>query len=265
MDTSKFMLGWAVLHRDSMRAAGPSLAKAVAFTVDEAKRNTPFAKIARIDARLGVTASPGLLKSGKPSKDKKRQREVLHIPKQSVAVRTILARLNPKSRVNRMEDRRHWYRRASFSPGEGKAGFWAKVQAKATRMVKAAHSSTHFLQISWNPILLRLAGMVPPEYRAKFLKASGGGANSRMIADFGSAHLATNKDGASLEVYNDTGGRPKFRHIAARQRYYARLVMAPVFQRAIDSQFQKQLAEAMRRGLVQNEMQLHGLGFVTKG
>jgi hypothetical protein len=54
--------------------------------------------------------------------------------------------------------------RLTFSPGEGEAAFWDKIEEVAKRMVKSRHSSTHFFQASWTAVIKKLFPFVPRPY-----------------------------------------------------------------------------------------------------
>ena len=81
-------------------------------------------------------------------------------------------------------------------------------------MVKARHSSTHFLQISWNPILAQLADIVPANYRGKFIKAAGNAYGKKSL-DSGSAVLIIEDDPDVAELLAATLRRVGYRTVIA--------------------------------------------------
>lgn len=124
------------------------------------QKDTPFVATTRMDAELNVSFSPGILNNGKPSRDKKRQAEVIHFQNNepdamdedqsrvNTAERIVLARLHPGSDYNQ-ETGGHWaLPMPSFGSGRRDRGalFWKFVKDAAERMVRARHSSGHFLQ-----------------------------------------------------------------------------------------------------------------------
>lgn len=121
------------------------------------KTLTPFVPMERIDTELGVISTPVLSTRGKrkglPLKSGKKN---VSVPDQSLATKIVLARLHPGSKFNRLTKGRWALDRATFSPGAGKVGFWAKIKQVATRMVSARHSSTHFLQSGWAAVYRKL-------------------------------------------------------------------------------------------------------------
>lgn len=121
------------------------------------KALTPFVTLERIDTELGVISTPILSTRGKrKGLPLKSGRKSIAVPDQSVAMKIVLARLHPGSKYNQSTRQRWALDRATFSPGGGKAGFWAKVKEVATRMVSARHSSTHFLQAGWATVYQKL-------------------------------------------------------------------------------------------------------------
>jgi len=171
-----------------------------------AKTLTPYVEQETIDTELGVISTPVLAsrgpRKGLPLKSGKKNIEV---PEQSLAIKIVLARLHPGSNYNQLTRQRWALDRATFSPGMGNAGFWAKVQLVAQRMVSARHSSTHFLQAGWKGVYRRLTefryvrGLVEENFIDVDVTAS------TVFDDMGSATLTGNGASVSLEIANRIG------------------------------------------------------------
>lgn len=130
------------------------------FIAFRAQELTPATEISRIDSELSAEFSPGRLKSGKLSKAKKRQEEVVSTPQQGLAAMIVVARMNPNSAYSLSTGNR-WP--VAVPNTKGKEAFWAAVQVIAGRMVKARHSSTHFLRTGWTPAIR--IGLSNPNYK----------------------------------------------------------------------------------------------------
>lgn len=148
--------------------------------LQDAQSHTPAVSPARIDAELNVSLSPGLLKNGKLSTAKKRQRDIVNFsnrnpsssdPDQSrlnTAERIVLARMHPSSEYNQRTGGKWAIAKPVFGSGRRDKGalFWAWVRQVAARMVKARHSSTHFLQAGF--IFARDMAVSSPLFKNRF-------------------------------------------------------------------------------------------------
>ena len=148
---------------------------------------TPAATMAKIDQNMSAVTTPVLstrgARKGLPLRSGKNN---VAVTEGGNATRVVLKRMNMRSRYNRLTG---WYwaiNRYEFSPGQGEAGFWRKVYDTAVRMVKARHSSTHFLKTGWIPgiRMLQESGLIsrsatrglgvrPPAKRAKTIEDAG--------------------------------------------------------------------------------------------
>lgn len=120
-----------------------------------AQRDTPKADIAEMDSELEVVVSPAILKSGRVSRNKKRQREVVTSTTEGLAEMIVISRLhNPgiskttgKANYNLLTGNR-W---ALGLPGtQGVQAFWDWVKQKASQMTKVRHSSIAFLKSGYS-------------------------------------------------------------------------------------------------------------------
>lgn len=246
-----------ILHKYSKTEPSEALAKAVAFVVVDAKANTYFTTPSKIDAELNVETTPVLstkgARAGLPLRSGK---STVDAPAGSLAQRIVLSRLNRYSNYNVLTDIRYALDRQSFSPGMGKAGFWAKVKMVAERMVKSRHSSTHFFQTSWNSVLLALAPLVPARFQGKFFRAAG-----KINSEIGSAVL--NGVGTAkpiLRIDNKLGMDPKYPTINELRNMAAHQLLEPALAGSISKNFQEQLRIIAERDLIGLNSQLGQLG-----
>ena len=141
----------------------------------------------KIDQNMSAVTTPVLstrgARKGLPLRSGKNN---VAVTEGGIATRIVLARMNPNSRYNRLTGSYWAINRATFSPGEGVAGFLRKVYNTAVRMVKARHSSTHYLKTGWisgirmlqeSGLISRSAtrglGVRPPAKRAKTIEDAG--------------------------------------------------------------------------------------------
>ncbi len=141
----------------TMKKVVMDTARAVTF---KAMVGTPAVSMQTIDSELDVITTPVLStrgpRQGLPLKSGKKNYQVVE---GGLATKIVLARMWPGSRYNRLTGSQWAIDRANFSPGEGVAGFWKKVELTAQRMVAARHSSTHFIQAGWGAVTKKLRAL----------------------------------------------------------------------------------------------------------
>lgn len=258
------MAGFRLIRRRSRSEPLPALARAVGFVLEETKRNTPFVTTGKIDAELNVVTEPLLVRRGaRAGLPYKNPRSTVSVPNPSLALRIMLARLNKNSDYNALTDMRYALDRETFSPGMGTAGFWARLQMFAQRMVKSRHSSTHFFQISWNAVIGALIPYLPGNYRGYFMSVAG--ADRDMTLEFLEiGQIDAHGQGlslASIKMENRIGMEGRYPTIDAIRNMEANRILPPILQAAIDKEFESQCQLAMRQGIVQDRMELAALGF----
>lgn len=258
IDTRNFVSACRLLQRTSRTLPHQALARAVAFVVKDAKALTPFAPLGKIDRELGVMSSPATVTRGKrkgqPLKSGKLN---VDVPRTSLSMRIMLARLHRNTSYNILTDRRYAIDRASFSPGQGQIGFWRKLEARAQAMIAGRHSSTHFFQITWNSLLARLVPLVPPKYRHHFRAAAG------RTVDPALSNVMTSGQGSPLAVMtieNRAGMASQYPTIMGIRNLGARRVMYPALDAAVQRGFMSAMAEACKRGLLDQNPELRALG-----
>lgn len=169
IDTSGLTRAIAESASYSSRTPGVMAATAGLFIAFDAQNTVRRASISAMDSALGVTFGPRLVtrkghaRFGLPVKGGKKT--TIGVPDQSLATWIILARMKSGSNQNMIERGRWALSRMAFSPGAGKAGFWAKVKQMATTMVASRHSSKAFLASALGPVIRDLKQWTPPQYR----------------------------------------------------------------------------------------------------
>ena len=259
IDTSNWMKARAVLMQYSKTEPSQSLHRAVAFVVNDAKRHTPFTDISRIDTELMVEATPAVLKSGKLSRDKKRQREVITAikgsspPLAALIISAQVLRVDTTasqpgmSNYNRLTDMKY-ARTASPFKGVSRAAGAALMTAAISRMVKARHSSTHFFQISWNSILAKLAPYVPSGYRSSVMTwASKGGQPS---PELGNVIPAKRDDPfATCTIENLVGMSSRYPNLMERRNQAAHRILDRVLQQSINRNFHQMVGKIIAQDM----------------
>lgn len=173
-----------------------------------AQQLTKSADIGRIDASLDVSVSPGLLKNGKLSKNKKRQREVVSVPEQGLAAMIVVARMHPNSDYSKSTGNR-WP--VAIPNTHGVAAFWSAVQMIAARMIKARHSSANFIKHGWVKSIRDAFGHIDFQHSAKYRNADRAMGdqvnrlNTTNLDDLGKFFVAGVGDSVSVTAENNVG------------------------------------------------------------
>ena len=283
VDTTNLNKAQAILLRHSNNVPARSINKTALFVIRKAQELTPVVSQATIDSDMNVTTSPAVLKSGKLSKDKSRQHEVVvfdnrtptpdDVSAMNTAMRIVLARLHPTSRYS-SETGNRWgsppgvipnfgrgrstHRTFGGSATDARTLFWAWVKQVAERMVKARHSSTGFLKHSWAAIIYKLIPF-----------AGGGGlpdvGDRGEWMNFGEVKPAM--EGYAI-VYcrcdNTMGIGNQNDVMSEKYNKAAHEILEPVLQQAIDLEFKSKLAYANSKEWAKDEPSLAALGLLVK-
>lgn len=205
-----------------------------------AMERTPHVWPGKIDAELNVAIAPRFGKRGKLLGYNRRKRNyaslagtaTLH-PSVPLAALIIQARTNYQSVYNARTNRRYYMPNSPFK-GVSRAAGRAAMRDAVNKMIKARHSSPHFLASGWKPVIAGLA----PESANRFRASMSTGAHDFKpgkqvvtIVDNGSAvyvriENAVGLQGANAKNFNN-----------ALWQYGA-----PALQRAIDVEEIKMLA-----------------------
>jgi hypothetical protein len=199
IDSSGLTKAVAIARQFNRRAPQQAAGSAAYFVAIQTSRETQRASLAAMDSQLGVTTQVRYTakRTGKPLKHPKKTNSLIaSAPGQvSVAEKIILARLWPSSKFNTLTRQRWAIGRASFSPGAGIAGFWAKVHAVALKMVGKRHSSVAFLASSLVPVIKQLSAFVDAKYRR-----GAGSIDSEAASAARRGHGAEPLGGASMQT-----------------------------------------------------------------
>lgn len=204
----------------------------------DAQELTPATDLATIDADMEVIAFPEILKSGRPSTNKRKQRfELAFAANRSLAEMIVVSRMHPGSKYS-METGNRWP--VPVPQTKGTDAFWVEVQDIAERMVRRRYSSTHYLQHGWSPAINQLlrdpgyfAGRSKVQQRAQSQVAA---LNTMPPDALGGAIVAETEDSCSVTCENRVGqgGRSE----VLNQTHQAALIEKglPPAQAAIDAE-----------------------------
>lgn len=243
VDTSGLNRAIELAMKFNNRAPELAVCTAGFFVAREVSREAPRVSMETIDDELDVDVIPILSTRGarkdKPRKDNAKQ---IVVPMMSPAIRITLARFwhGPNVRYNALTHDRYYLDNASFSPGQGRKRFWAKIEATAKRMVKTRHSSIAFLASSVIPVIKWLEQRVAPKYRrgAALTDVDALKALRRSNVDKGEASLyGSGTARATLEVDLLIGMGSSVN--SAEQNDAMHRLLGPVVQRAVNSEAAK--------------------------
>jgi len=258
VNTSHLEAAQRLFQQHSRNTMAENLNRTAHFIALAAQRMTPFVTISRIDTELNAVSTPILSKKGKraglPLKSGKQNVAVVE---GGLATKIILARMKRGSYYNRITDHKYYIDRATFSPGGGVKGFWKKVESAAVRMVKARHSSIKFFAASWNVIMDKLKPVMPAGYR-------GGSRTTNRVPVAEMAEVSVAKPGNAMAIVtceNLIGNSGKFPQLDYSRSSFARRVMVPILQRAIDQEFESKMIAAEKRGWLKlaPKLKAHGV------
>ena len=201
----------------------------------------PFVPISRIDAELNARLSPGLLKSGKPSKAKKRAGEIVTVSaggtvarnrEVALAVLIVQASARAGSRYNALTGGR-WARVSSPWKGKTRAAGARDMAATIARMIKSRHSTPHFLKTGWFPAIRTLLSspFIVNQYRRGAASPSDDRGADRGGQDKGWATITGSDWATEVTIANAIGTRGAN---AKSQNEALWRHGAPALQRALD-------------------------------
>ena len=239
-----------------------------------AKNATPFVKMGTIDSDLNVMTGAGLTRRGRVSKDRKRQHEEVifmnrtptlnDVSAQNTAQRIVLARMHPSSEYSRITGNR-WpitMPEGGFSRGGGgrdsSSLFWKFVKNAAERMVKARHSSTHFLKASWIPIIMKLKAATPGTVGSLEVGAMTGKVlrTGEVVPAMPGTNLAVCK------VYNTLGMENSNKTLGEKYNKAAHDILDPILQTAINNEYESKMQKAFSLGWVEQKRTMTQLGWI---
>lgn len=267
--------------RHSRETPTENLHRAVYFVVLEASAATPVVSMGKIDAELQVTTSPAVLKSGKLSRNKKRQREVVtarshklakghqgprFVPLAALIIQAQVLRVDTTSsqpgmsRFNRMTGMR-WARLQSPFKGVSRRTGANKMRQAISRLTKARHSSSGFFKASWRMLLVLIGQHTPAGFRT-VQPGKGGRSMDPAIANFTPA--VPGKPTCSCTIENRMGMRGTYPALDERRNIAAHRILAPALARAIEVEFQKKMVSLAKRNWEDSRKVLADLGYLVR-
>ena len=248
------------------------------FIVRDAQKRTPFVTSGEIDTDMNVTTSPEITATGRISKDKTKQHGTIIFQNRrptkedvsaiNTAQRIVLARMHPTSKFNVLTGGRWAITPPDFGRGRQKSTdsgtlFWKWVRDVAERMVKARHSSTHFLQASWSVIIFKLLPHVPPSYRS--------GMDAPMInplkKELLSGEVDPAKPGSSFavcKITNTLGLIGPNKTLNEVHNDAAVSILVPILQSSIDREYDSKMKKADKEGWLEDSSALKSCGCLVR-
>lgn len=170
VDHSKLTAGLEAAAKYTRRSLAQMVNTAACEVAIGAKNGMPFVPMGRIDAELAVITVPRIGKRGKPLKTKSNYAGGMSATQRNnsapLAVLIIQARSNRLSRYSFLTAGRYYSGRSPFY-GVSRAQGAAAIAAAVSRMIKARHSSTHFLMSGWLPAIKRLLPLSANKWRRR--------------------------------------------------------------------------------------------------
>lgn len=209
-----------------------------------AKQLMPVTPIGRIDTELAVEVVPVMGKRGKPLKRKHLSGGLgtSRTPHEAVPLVALIvaARAKPGSDYNATTGGRYAIAKNPFK-GVSRAEGARDMAAYVNKMIKSRHSSTHFLQIGWNPAIAALKSS--PHLLAKYRRpgpptstARSGSKFDSVDDEMGSAIIELFGDSCIVTIENALGGSGKN---AKSHREALLRVGLPGLQQAVDEETYK--------------------------
>jgi hypothetical protein len=262
------MAAQTIFSKYSRFTPAEGLNRTVLFITRATQKATPFVTTGQIDSELSVITTPQLSTRGARKGLPKRPRRKDGAPPVDVTVvqgglatMVTLARLHRYSNYNVLTDLKYAIDRLTFSPGEGEAAFWDKIEEVAKRMVKSRHSSTHFFQASWTAVIKKLIPFVPRPYGGM-----GSGSFRSVPDDLGEVVPArSGEPRVTCVISNKLGMDDRYPTISAIRNMEAHRILEPVLQMAINAEYESKMAEAGRRGWLDYAPSLNTLGIKVAG
>lgn len=266
IDTSRLEAGLAVAFQYSTREPELIVRSTAFWVAVKAQEKTPFVEQATIDAELGTIVTPKLTKTGKEKSQKYAKNKIYSSDRmvsisrgarqfdvplavaiiQASVIRPDIGATPSAKRYNRLTNFR-FARLSSPFRGVSRAKGREAMREAVDRMIKARHSSTHFLAAGW--------GVVAKKLRSTFY---GGTPETEGIPepkddDLGAVTFGRNGDEVFVRIENLIGMRPGERgDNSANYNEALHRHGGPALQEAVD----EQAAEMQTRYFARAESQL---------
>lgn len=272
VDTSNLMAALTIMQQYSRHTPAESLNRTALFVLRKTLKLTPAASISRIDTSLMVETSPAVLKSGKLSRNKKRQNEVVTesmfrptaAPLAALIINASVIRpdigATPSAKRYNQRTGFRWARMQSPFRGVPRAAGAAAMRAAISRMTKSRHSSTHFLQATIGLLIRMLLPFVPAGYRGGASAGPGKDTNP----DLGEVTPAVGgSTTATCVIENKLGMSGMYGELDARRNAAMHRIVGPILQGVIDREAAEKFAIIATRGWDQYKPRLAAHGVIV--
>lgn len=150
VDVSSIQKAVALGIRSTTQKMEKLLLNTAFYTAVKAQQYTPFTSLSTIDQEMEVTVTP-IVSAGNNGKTNITSNKKTPFGL-TMAQKIVLARMNPNSAYNIATSGR-W--KIPYQNLRGIGGFY-KLEEMAERMIRARHSSTHFLQAGWKSVIQKI-------------------------------------------------------------------------------------------------------------
>lgn len=275
LDTSNLWKAQTIFLRYGNTVPAYAVNRTALFCIRASQKDTPAVTPGRVNSDMNVSTSPMVTKRGTLSKAKGKQHSVItfqnrtpdedDVSVMNTAQRIVLARMHPTSRYS-LETGNRW---PVPMPDVGRGRqrgtdaiplFWKYVADVAERMVKARRSSVSFLKASWTTIIYQLLPNVPAGYRGGF----GGVDASQFSKDLLTGEVTParpNQPQPFCTVSNTIGMKGVTPELAEKYNEAGHRILGPILQTAINREYDSKMAEAARRGWLDEQQRLAATGF----
>ena len=231
--------------------------------VVEAGGGFPVVSQSTIDTDMEVTVEPKIGVHGKPLKGKTE----ISIPNFSLATLIVMARMNPASKYSLLTGNRWPVRKRKISDFARAYGhenavemFMEAIRPIADRMIRARHSSTGYLKLSW----IDLKKLLAPFAMGKSNMSTG-----VTVGDYSDVKPA--KEGSVLAICTvsntlgvEPGASQTTKELAEKYNEANIRIGVPRLQAAINREFEGKMRVADRNGWTEDVAALEACGMMTR-
>ena len=255
-----------MFFKHSKNTPAESVNKTALFVIRDAQKHTPFVEQSTIDTQLEVSTTPVIGNRGKPLKGK----VTYEVPSLGFADKIVMARMNPDSKYSLLTGNRWPVRKIrikDFAKAYGDENavqmFMEVIQPITDRMIRARHSSTHYLEHSWADIIKKILPFVPVKYRSG-LEPQPSEPNSLTLP---SGEVIPAMPGGAIVrciVSNKIGTAGPNAVLYEKHNAAARAILIPILQQSIDREFESKMKYADAQGWKEEKSYLENCGFLVR-